>query len=318
MTKKVNIDFVIPWVGGNDEAHLKKRRLYEKNFIVERNEDIEHSISDKRFIEADELKYCLRSIVNHAPWYNNIYLLTDAQEPKFLDLERIKDDRIHIIDHKELFKGNLECLPTFNTRSILTCIDKIPNLADVVVIGNDDTFFSSSVSPEFFLSSEGVKVYGEFIDNEDERFQTLHFDALKLSSQLVQPGSANYLALSHGFMPLALPAIKQCRKKFAKQFDNNIQHRFRHRSQFLIEALVSLYMLKEGHAKLLGTENTVHFSFQLCREGTEEKLKFLFELLASGQRTMFCLNDYIALSSRFNWVEPQLNALCGERIQSEI
>ena len=312
------IDFVIPWVDGDDPLHIKKRAEYSGTVKFNDPNDSEQSTGEQRFIQDDELRYCLRSIVNYAPWYNKIWIVTDGQVPSFLDQARLKHDRIEIIDHSVLFQHEPQNLPQFNTRSILTNMDKIPGIADIAIIGNDDTFFAQPVSANLFEQQGRLNVYGDMIDNQDERFNSLHFDALKLSASLLNPNSTQYLMLSHGFMPTSIPAISELRTLFPAEFVNNTRHKFRHRSQFLIEALVSQYLVEQGRAKLQSTEKMVHFSFQLCRQGTEEKLKFLFSLIESGQRNMFCLNDFSAIKQRFDWVENKLTELCGSPINCEV
>lgn len=202
-------------------------------------------------------------------------------------------------------------LPTFNTRSILTNIDHIPELAENFIIGNDDVFLSHSVLPDFFFQEGNVVVRGEYCDMTDPRFDTLHFDGLKCATRILKKQANRYLTLSHGFMPLKLTCLKELRARFPAEFANNEKYRFRHQSQFLVEVLVSQFLLEKGQAILEGTEEMIHFSFQLCREGTEEKLKFLFSLLQTKQRSMFCINDFSALETRFAWVGKTLDKICS-------
>lgn len=62
---------------------------------------IEHRLMDNigqnRFSDNDELKYSLRSLQLYAPWIRNIYIVTNGQIPRWLNL---KHPRIRIITHK--------------------------------------------------------------------------------------------------------------------------------------------------------------------------------------------------------------------------
>ena len=72
-----DIDFIIPWVNGQEKRHLAKRLHYQSEISDLAEYDVEQSVSDKRFFQFDELKYTLRSIKKYAPWYRNIFLITD-------------------------------------------------------------------------------------------------------------------------------------------------------------------------------------------------------------------------------------------------
>ena len=311
------IDFVIPWVDGNDPNHIASRNFYAAGHPVTKAIDIEQSIGSQRFESEDELKYCLRSIVNNAPWYNKIWLITDDQVPVFLDQEKLAVDRIEIIDHKTLFRGFEKYLPTFNTRSILTNVDKIPGLSQHFIIGNDDIFFARKVTSDFFLSNKGMKVYCDVIKRTDVPVSSIHYKGVLRSSNMINPASDELLLLSHGFTILDKATIAELRIRYANDFDENLKFRFRHESQFLIESLICNHHLVNQSADFMTTEQMIHFSFQLCREGTPEKLAFLFSLLESGKRSMFCLNDFVALKKRCEWVTEKLELLCGKPLRSE-
>lgn len=60
---------------------------------LERNENI----SKNRFFDNDELKYSLRSLHQYAPWIRYIYIVTNGQIPRWLNLEHPK---IRIITHQ--------------------------------------------------------------------------------------------------------------------------------------------------------------------------------------------------------------------------
>ena len=92
-----NIDAVFTWVDGNDPIWINKKQLFlNENPNSLKNKKVN---SKGRFFDNDELKYSLRSISEFAPWINNIYIITDNQVPKWLN---ISHPRIKIIDHNPL------------------------------------------------------------------------------------------------------------------------------------------------------------------------------------------------------------------------
>lgn len=102
-----------------------------------------------RFINNDELKYSLRSVQKFASWINHIYIITDNQIPKWLN---VKNKKITIIDHKQIMPE--KCLPCFNSSLIEMFIHKIPNLSEFFVVSGDDMFMGNYLKPSFFFNKQ--------------------------------------------------------------------------------------------------------------------------------------------------------------------
>jgi hypothetical protein len=145
---KEPIDAVITWVDGNDPKHRIK---LEKTLGGKARKQIPGA-ELTRFGNVNELKYSLLSIFTFAPFVRKIFIVTDDQDPvvdpyinKFFP-ERLKD--IRIVDHKEIFRGYENFLPTFNSRSIESLIWRIEGLADNFIYFNDDVFLVKKTRPE--------------------------------------------------------------------------------------------------------------------------------------------------------------------------
>ncbi len=136
---KFNIDFVVLWVDGNDPKWLEKYSKYSK----EKN--------DVRFRDYGTFKYWFRSIEKYAPWVHKIYLVTDQQVPKWIDLENPK---LQVIDHREIIPSKY--LPVFNSNAIDMNLYKIPGLAEHFVYFNDDFFLNKRVYPNDFFDKKGL------------------------------------------------------------------------------------------------------------------------------------------------------------------
>lgn len=100
-----------------------------------------------RFRNHDELKYSLRSVVKHAPFIRNIYLITSQQRPTWLDSEA---GGLFVVDHQDIFPDS-SCLPCFSSNAIETVIHRICGLSEFFLYANDDMFFLNDVSAEDFL-----------------------------------------------------------------------------------------------------------------------------------------------------------------------
>ncbi len=111
------IDAVVTWVDGADPKHRAKRNRYLAD--LGRDASLEqHANKDRRFSDNDEIRFCLRSIRNYAPWVRTIWLVTDHQVPPAIHRRRAEQENIHIVDHREIFRGYERLLPTFNSLSI--------------------------------------------------------------------------------------------------------------------------------------------------------------------------------------------------------
>lgn len=145
-----NIDLVYLWCNGEDPEFKKRKQLFSN---PETKSDTQESYGKSRFLDNNELKYSLRSVEMYAHWIHHIYIVTDRQVPRWLDTS---NSRITIVDHSEIIPQQL--IPTFNSTVIERYIHRIPGLSEYFIYGNDDTFFGSKVSPEFFFTKESIPI----------------------------------------------------------------------------------------------------------------------------------------------------------------
>src|SRR5690554_4349427 len=134
------VDAVVTWVDGSDPAHVAKR-LSAKS--AESRAIAKEAIEDNRFRDNDEIRYCLRSIFNNAPWIKRVFLVTDNQWPASIDKIKAKEHNIMQVSHEEIFKSHHGFLPTFNARTIESCIYLIEDVDESFVYLNHDMFFTS-------------------------------------------------------------------------------------------------------------------------------------------------------------------------------
>ena len=143
-----SIDAVITWVDGSEENYKKK---IEKHLTTSTN-------YKSRYLQANEIEYCVKSILKFAPFVRRIFIVTDNQKPSFKNLEDlIVSNKVKIVDHKEIFKGYEKYLPTFNIRSIDAMLHRIEDLSEKFVYFNDDVFLINNIREEdWFLENKGV------------------------------------------------------------------------------------------------------------------------------------------------------------------
>lgn len=155
-----NLDIVIAWVDGNDVELKRKRHLYLTG------NDASDAVSETRFASNDEIYYNIASILKYVPFCRHILIVTDRQQPEFLNefvAQGLCDtNKIRVVDHREIFAGFEQFLPTFNTRSIESMLWNIQGLSDYFIYLNDDFFFNASAQVEDFLEQDKIVTYGHW------------------------------------------------------------------------------------------------------------------------------------------------------------
>lgn len=144
----MKIDFVIPWVDGNDLQWKAEKVKYLKS---EEND----SNSLNRYRDWGLMKYWFRSIEKFTPWVNKIHFLTWGHIPEFLDTLH---PQIHIVRHEEFMPS--DSLPTFSSHALEMNIHRISGLAERFVYLNDDTFILREMPETKFFKNGLPCTYG--------------------------------------------------------------------------------------------------------------------------------------------------------------
>jgi hypothetical protein len=159
------IDLVYCWCDGNDQAFKARKNKYLEEAHLPKDSD---DVGDLRFWDNNELKYSLRSVEKNVPWVNHIYIVTDRQVPKWLNLANPK---ITLVDHAQILPAEL--IPTFASTVIERHIHKIQGLTEKFLYANDDLFFDKPLTKKFFFTGNRPKVYVTYYERftsvEDEQ-----------------------------------------------------------------------------------------------------------------------------------------------------
>lgn len=146
MQTSFDIDIVLAWCDGSDPEFSSRKSARLKEVAPP---NVEENIGDVRYVQHDELRYCLRSIEKFTPWVRRIFLVTDNQRPAWL-----KDHpKVTVVDHKEIIPAHL--LPIFSAIAIEMHIHKIPGLSEHFIYGNDDIFMNRPLQPSDFFADDG-------------------------------------------------------------------------------------------------------------------------------------------------------------------
>ena len=140
------IDFVIPWVDGDDPVWRAEKGKYEGKDATDTFAG--DSNSDCRYRDNGLLKYWFRSVEAFAPWVNVIHFVTCGQKPEWLDE---KHPKLNLVCHKDYIP--LQYLPTFNANTIEMNLHRINGLSEHFVYFNDDVFLLRPLKKDFFFKS---------------------------------------------------------------------------------------------------------------------------------------------------------------------
>ena len=270
-----DIDAVILWVDGSDENHIQKLSQYVEN----------KSLLDKkgfltRYLQVDEIEYCVKSIQRFAPYVRNIYIITDNQIPSFLknQSDNSEFENVKIIDHKVIFEGFEQYLPTFNCYPIETMMSRIPDLAEHFIYFNDDMFIVKETKPSDFFTANGYPVlrgkwtnfdtncFKEFLRKIGVKKRRISKVTYKKSQEnsARMLGMNRYLKVSHTPFPMRKSTFNDYLDQNTEIMVNSIKHRFRDASHFMIQ-------LHAAHLEILNNTYELKKNYNLVHFGSTEK-----------------------------------------------
>lgn len=225
--KKENypIDLVYLWCEDNSQRERQRNELKEK-FGNKKGINSFQTTNKGRFIDNNELKYSLRSVEKYAPWINKIYIVTDNQVPKWLNLNHPK---IKIVDHKEIMPESAR--PSFNASAIETSLANIPNLSEHFLFSNDDMMFGDKVEPgDFFKDGKPIYILGVRLPFEIDTGDNYGF-ILKNGYDLVETKFAGKRKLRrkphHNIDPYTKQNILNVNSEFRDEINQTMHSKFR-------------------------------------------------------------------------------------------
>jgi hypothetical protein len=307
------IDAVIAWVDGSDPTHRAKRKQYRAD--PGGNAKPERAATDeRRFSDNDEIRFCLRSIRNYAPWVRTIWLVTDDQVPAAIDREKAELYNVRIVDHREIFRGYEQLLPTFNSRAIETMLWRIEGLADRFVYFNDDMMLVGPVEPTDFFSHDGkVKLRGRWSNwnAQLEKGNSFNGGGKLLGAEMLGYTPKLFFSSDHMNYPMSRPAMEELFEEFKPAFLTNAAYRFRNRAQFWPISAHDHLLLKSNRARVAKPRNSAHFSVRYCQTARPKALEARLKQLADGTMRFACINYLEAIVDKVPDAMRYLSAATG-------
>ena len=322
---EIPIDIVIPWVNGNDSKHKKKINSYLNDKDIAR---IPGAYST-RFASVNEIKYCILSILKFASFVRNIFIVTDSQNPNVDNyIKNSFPDRlnsIRIVDHKEIFEGFEQFLPTFNSITISNMMWRIKGLSDNFICFNDDLFIIRKIQPnDFFIKAEPVlrgrwnlAPYERIIWDKIRSSFLFNSRYIKIPSfQIGQWNSASilkykymYFKASHTPHAINKTILKKFFSSNNNVLENNLSYKFRNYEQFTTVSLANHIEILNGNKNIKKPDAVYIKPVNRQKNYVSKKIT----LCAKNKNIKFVCIQSLDLAKRedqekiFNWMDDILN-----------
>ena len=296
----MKIDAVITWVDGNDPAHREKRKRYAEPGML-KAEDI---AGETRFVNVGEIAWCVASLNRFANWINKIYIVTDAQDPA-LDpfLKRNFPEGyipVEIVDHKVIYRGYEEHLPTFNACAIESMIWRIPGLSDRFISMNDDMMLCAPVQPsDFFTDDDKSVCYTDKANipltlltrkfkSRSEGGKKVTFKGVLCNAALLAGDRWSYLKINHTPRALRRDFYESHYTSRPQDLIRNIQYTFRNHDMYVPEVLQYSLLKKQGKCVLKPVKGNL---FYLEPKKGQGYIAGKLKKLKSGGYRFCCFNS---------------------------
>ncbi len=323
------IDAVILWVDGNDIKLAEKRNRY---LALEKKTSAHPGALPTRFTSSNEIRYCVLSILTFAPFIRNIFVVTDEQDPDLYEDIRTrfpeKADCLKIVDHKEIFRGYEQYLPTFNSSSIHTLIWRIEGLSEKFIYFNDDIILIRETREEdWFIGDRPVlrgkwllppfrKMAGNklkvlinrYIRNNKDYLPKISFYLRQWKSVSLLGVKGRYFFHDHLPHPMRRKTLENFFAKNGELLEKTISYRFRDSEQILVSSVAYHLEILNGNRNF-GKLRLGYFHPYYSESRMNRRIK---RCMNDPRIKTICIQSIEMLSSRqrekiFGWMDSILN-----------
>lgn len=301
-----NIDFIVTWVDGNDEAWKKQKKAYSSSSDNENEND---NIS--RYRDWDLMRYWFRGIEKFAPWVNKIFFVTCGQIPKWLNINHPK---LQTVFHKEYMPAS--ALPTFNSRAIEFCFHRIEGLSERFVLFNDDVFLIDFVKPTVFFKNglpcdyAALSIFTPFQEFDhtyvndmiliNNRFSIRQCfrehpgkwfsikdirATLKTILYCYPFGMFSRFRNYHNALPFTKSEFTAMWERFPEKFNETVHHKFR-TNEDITPWVIRYWRLASGQFYPLSQRYSCYIGL-----GSDERFAKAADIISHQKKKEICLND---------------------------
>jgi hypothetical protein len=285
------VDVVYTWVDGGDPDWQRHKAAVLRSHG--RTTDTIDGDDLARFRSHDELRYSLRSVIDHAPFVRHVFVVTDGGVPPWL---RTDSERLTIVTHREIFPDG-DHLPTFNSHAIESRLHHIPGLAEHYLYLNDDFFFGRPVTADRFFHGNGMTKF--FLSSASIHGHpgaaARSVDAAAANTQrLVRErfGRTAERKIKHAPYPQRRSVLYEMEEALQDEFARTVASRLRSTSDIAIPS--SLY---HYYAYLTGRAVSARIGSRYLALGDRGLERTLWSLRRRRNIDVLCLNDSPDFSS---------------------
>lgn len=308
-----DIDFVITWVDGSDEAWRKEKEKYIGNALDGDN--------DCRYRDWGLLKFWFRSVEQNAPWVRKIHFVTYGHLPDFLNIEHPK---LNIVRHDSFIPQ--QYLPTFSSHPIEHNLHRIEGLSECFVYFNDDMYVNKYMEKkDFFIGGrpcyealEGMlrpshEIYFHVLMNTmsviNEKFDKRQVYKRNLSKWMnIRYGSGlmrNMCLLPWGYFGnivnrhLAVPLLKSTMEEVWEDQYEILNQTCLNKSRTMKD--ISPYLYR--YWALMKGDFVVRHNRGRAYHNVETNIKEIEKDIECGKHDMICLNDTLNIKDLEHVIE---------------
>jgi tellurite resistance-related uncharacterized protein len=272
-----DVDFVYSWVDHRDPHWRELIAQYKDPSTIEWD----------RYTSVDELRYSLRSVAQFAPWVRKIFIVTNCLPPAWFR----PHPKIEFVSHEAIFPPDQDCLPTFSSHAIESCLAKIPGLSEHFVYFNDDMFLGVPANKAQFFQGNGCSVaqlepYGAVIGDVLEGNPD-YLNAAINGRELLRSKFNRVPTQLHRHVPYALrkSVLEELERDFPEPFAQVRRARFRKITDISVTSFLYHHYAYQKKEAVRGEAESVLIN--------ERRYKFEFaQILDGAQRYQyFCIND---------------------------
>lgn len=275
------VDAVITWVDGDDTPELAR-------WLAGLGGPLQPEAAEPhRWRDNGELRYVLRSIERYAPWVRHVHLVTNGQQPAWLDLSA---PGLSLVTHHDIFPEP-SVLPTFNSYAIEAALHRIPGLSDRYLYFNDDVLLGRPVDPGDFFTPDGGTVVREVPWEHPASLSSGHVvDRVLARNRLrVLPLRAPFLA--HSPQPFERHRVEALWARWSFLQEATLRSRFRSERDGFLTTIYFAELLADGppHRSVVDDGRTTWLL--RIRPGSDTVGQLTRAAL--GRPLSICLNDEI-------------------------
>ncbi|MEV7810104.1 stealth conserved region 3 domain-containing protein [Streptomyces flaveolus] len=278
------VDAVYTWVDGDDPVMAVKRRAHQalSDDVIAPRET-----GASRYTSHDELKYALRSLEMYAGFIRNVYLVTDAQTPAWLNPDAAG---LTVIDHRDILPA--DALPVFNSHAIESRLHHIPGLSEHYLYFNDDVFINHPVRAENFFHGNGIARIPlsplKLGVGAPHPLELAPNSAGKNAREVIRRFHGRYVTHKslHTPHPQLMSVMREMEGLGIEELERTAYSRFRSTSD-----VAPASTLHHHWAIATGRAIPADYSFRYVQLGTPDMRRRLARLAAGEDVDFFCLND---------------------------